>query len=86
MHSAQQLVAIQAAYNERVAAGEQLLRTDNDLPVLPLVGDLVTGAELGEAGASHDENDDPGHILLVRDVHLVLAMPASISTTAMNIQ
>ena len=54
---------------------------DNDLPVLPLVGDLIAGAELGEAGASHDENDEPGHILLVGNLGLVLAMPASISTT-----
>ena len=63
---------------------EKEKHTDNDLPVLPFVGDLVSRAELGEARASHDEDDEPGHILLVGDVHLVLAMPASISTTAMN--
>ena len=37
--------------------------TNNDLPVLPIIGDLVTRAELGEAGASHDEDNNPGHVL-----------------------
>ena len=33
--------------------------TNNDLPVLPIIGDLVTRAELGEASASHDRDDNP---------------------------
>ena len=59
--------------------------TNNDLPVLPIVGDLVTRAELGEAGAPHDEDNNPGHILgLGGPGGGVLAMPASISTTAIR--
>ena len=37
--------------------------TNNDLPVLPIIGDLVTHAELQEACTSHDEDNNPGHIL-----------------------
>ena len=33
--------------------------TNNDLPVLPIIGDLVTCAELGEACTSHDRDDNP---------------------------
>ena len=59
--------------------------TNNDLPVLPIVGDLVTRAELGEAGASHDEDNNPGHVFgLGGPGGGVLAMPASISTTAIR--
>ena len=59
--------------------------TNNDLPVLPIVGDLVTRAELGEAGAPHDEDNNPGHVLgLGGPGGGVLAMPASISTTAIR--
>ena len=59
--------------------------TNNDLPVLPIVGDLVTRAELREAGAPHDEDNNPGHVLgLGGPGGGVLAMPASISTTAIR--
>ena len=37
--------------------------TSNDLPVLPIIGDLVTHAELQEACTSHDKDNNPGHIL-----------------------
>ena len=62
----------------------KLLLTDNDLPVLLVVGDFVSDAELGKRGPAHDVDNEPRHVLLVGDVHLVLAVPSSVSTAAIN--
>ncbi len=58
--------------------------TNNDLPIFPLIGDLITGSELGEGGASHDVDHDSWDILLVRLLLFVSTMPATITATEME--
>ena len=79
------IIIVTAGKKKRKEERKKAPLTNNDLPVLPIVGDLVTRAELGEAGASHDENNNPGHVFgLGGPGGGVLAMPASISTTAIR--
>ena len=59
--------------------------TNNDLPVLPIIGDLITRAELRERATSHDKDNNPGNVFgLGGPGGGVLAVPASISTTAIR--
>ncbi len=46
--------------------------TDDDLPVFLVVCDLVSGPGLWECESSHDEDDQPRHILPVRLSSLIL--------------
>lgn len=58
-----------------------VLLTNDDFPVLAVVGHLVSHSEFGKGGSSHDVDQNAGNILLVGHLFFVSTMPATVATT-----
>ena len=62
------------------------LLTNDDFPVLAVVGHLVSHSEFGKGGSSHDVDQNAGNILLVGHLFFVSTMPATVATTENGIE
>lgn len=57
--------------------------TDDDLPVLGIVGNLICATDLGEAAATHDEHNQPGHILHRLLTFVLVPVPVACAAAAL---